>query len=213
MSLEIVRFMLGALQNNTYLAADPDEKQAVLIDPSTGAGSVWKEAAERGWQIHAIWLTHAHFDHISGIREVPEGETRCPPVLLHPEDIPLYTGGGGARSFGINFQPAEVKLTPYPPSSILEIGKYRAEIRPTPGHTAGHVLIYLPDADVAFTGDLIFYESIGRTDLPGGDWRSLLQSIETQVFTLPNETRLLPGHGEETTVGHEKRYNPFLAQP
>jgi glyoxylase-like metal-dependent hydrolase (beta-lactamase superfamily II) len=210
MTLEIIRFMVGPMQNNTYLAADSETGQAVIIDPSTGTKQVWDEAVQHGWTVNAVWLTHAHFDHISGIREILDAEGKCPQVRVHPADIPLYQSGGGAGIFGVDFHPAEVELTPFDPSGTENLGKYSAKIRPTPGHTPGHVLIYLPDAGAAFTGDLIFYESVGRTDLAGGDWRKLLNSIESQVLTLPDETRLLPGHGEETSVSHERMYNPFL---
>lgn len=212
MSLEIIRFVLGPLQNNTYLAADTESNQAVIIDPSMGVKQALDEALSRDWKISAVWLTHAHFDHIAGIREIIDATSPDIPVRIHPEDIALYQSGGGAADFGVGFHPAKANLVSMDKDEKLKVGKYTAEVRCTPGHTTGHVMIYAPSAQAAFTGDLIFFESIGRTDLAGGDWRKLLKSIETQVMTLPGETRLLPGHGEETTVEHERLHNPFLQE-
>jgi glyoxylase-like metal-dependent hydrolase (beta-lactamase superfamily II) len=92
----------------------------------------------------------------------------------------------------------------------LRLGRIEFEVRFTPGHTPGHCIFYVASAKVCFCGDLIFHDSVGRTDLPGGDWETLLNSIRTQVFTLPDETRLLCGHGPETTVGQERQFNPFV---
>ena len=123
---------------------------------------------------------------------------------------------GGAPLFGFKIDPGPEPTIDLVQGQILKLGSIEFEVRFTPGHTTGHCIFYVADAgaerspSVCFCGDLIFQGSVGRTDLPGGNWDTLVESIKTQVFTLPDETRLLSGHGPETTVGQEKKYNPFV---
>jgi len=134
------------------------------------------------------------------------------PVALHPDDLPLWRFSGGAALFGLpHFDPGPEPTVSLAHGMHLSIGTHDIEVRHTPGHTPGHVVFYAPASNLVFCGDLIFYSGVGRTDLPGGSWETLLESIRTQVLTLPDPTRLLSGHGPETTVGRERRANPFLA--
>ncbi len=204
MPLEIVTFELGEMANNTYLAADPGAGQAVVIDPSFDSEIVLEEAARRNWQITGVWLTHAHFDHVAGVRQLVDAFQPPLPVGLHPADLPLLRQGGGGRLFGIQVDEVPAPAIHFDHGQQVRVGSQWIEVRHTPGHTPGHVIFYAAESGVAFCGDLIFFHGVGRTDLPGGDYQVLLQSIHTQVFTLPPETRLLSGHGPETTVLEEK---------
>jgi glyoxylase-like metal-dependent hydrolase (beta-lactamase superfamily II) len=117
---------------------------------------------------------------------------------------------GGAPFFGMRIDPGPEPTIDLQHGMLLRLGSHELEVRHAPGHTAGHVMFYCAQQGVMFCGDVIFYSGIGRTDLPGGSYQTLLRSIQAQILTLPDETRLFSGHGPETTVGHEKRSNPFL---
>ncbi len=210
MMLEIETLILGPVQTNCYLVGDPQTKEAVVIDPAWDGEKILAKARLRGWRITNIWLTHAHFDHFGGSAAVADGSSPMPPVGLHPEDYPLWRDSGGATLFGITMDPGPEPTIDLVDGMQLHLGSHLVEVRHVPGHTRGHVLFYVPDQKVAFCGDVIFHRSIGRTDLPGGDYHVLLASIQTQILSLPDETRLLSGHGVETTVGVERLYNPFL---
>ncbi len=210
MSLEIVPVELGPLSNNTYLIADSQTSRAAVIDPAMDSELVLATAKQRGWQIQYIWLTHAHFDHIAGVHLLAGSRTPPLPVSLHPGDLPLYHDLGGARKFGFHVQAGPEPSVLLAHRQSLTIGEILVEVRHTPGHTPGHVVFYAPSAGVVFCGDLIFYGSVGRTDLPGGNHRQLIESIQAQILTLQPHTRLFSGHGPETTVGEEIAKNPFL---
>jgi glyoxylase-like metal-dependent hydrolase (beta-lactamase superfamily II) len=209
--LEIITFMLGPVQTNAYLIADPDTRAAVVIDPAWDGATIIQEAQQRGWRIGSIWLTHAHFDHLGGAGQVADLSNPPPPVALHPADYSLWRAQGGAGWFGMHIDPGPEPTIDLAHNQILHLGAVDFEVRHTPGHTPGHVVFYCPSAGVVFCGDVIFEMSIGRADLPGGDYDTLISSIQTQILTLPDETRLLSGHGPETTVGTERRENPFLS--
>jgi len=213
MNLDIIRLTLGPLPNNVYLLGDQDTGDAVVIDPSYNSRFVLSRAVELGWTLRQVWLTHAHFDHIAGAAEVAAAFDPPLKVGLHPADLAWYRDGGGAARFGMAItQPPE-------PSLLFMDGMQLAlrdgqppvvEVHHAPGHSPGHVMFYCRTSSVLFCGDVIFREGIGRTDLEDGDQELLLSSIREKVFSLPDDTRLLPGHGPETTVGHERIYNPFL---
>ena len=209
--LEITSFVLGPVATNTYLIADADTKEAAVIDPASNDPVIVIEALRRGWKIQQLWITHAHFDHFGGVASLASQLESAPIIALHPVDLPLWQSGGGAALFGLQF--------PQPPSptlklshgQLLRLGKSQVEVRHVPGHSPGHVVFYCAEEGVMFCGDTVFWGSIGRTDLPGGDQDMLIDCIHEQILTLPEDTRLLTGHGDETFVGQEKRWNPFLA--
>ena len=209
--LTIIPFVLGPVQTNGYLVADPNTREAVMIDPGWDGQKIVAEARRREWRIVSIWLTHAHFDHLGGSAAVADATSPPPPVALHPADYPLWRHQGGAALFGFKIDPGPEPTVDLVHGMILHIGSSQLEVRHTPGHTPGHVAFYCPAEGVVFCGDLIFQGSIGRTDLPGGNYETLIESIRTQILPLPDDTRLLSGHGPETTAGVERVYNPFLS--
>ncbi len=208
--LKIIALTLGPVQTNCYLIADPETGDAVVIDPADEGRRIIEAAERHEWRIGSIWLTHAHFDHLQGTAEVAYGTNPPPPVALHPDDYPLWRAEGGALFFGMSIDPGPEPTVDLHHGQILHLGSNKFEVRHAPGHTRGHVMFYSASEKVLFCGDVIFQGSIGRTDLPGGDYKTLIDSIRSQVLTLPDDTRLLTGHGPESTVGRERVYNPFL---
>lgn len=208
--LEIVLFTLGPAQTNAYLVADADTGDAAVIDPAWDGHIILEAAKKRGWRIAHLWYTHAHFDHIGGAGAIADALNPLPLVALHPNDHVLWRAGGGGAMFGFDIDPGPEPTIDFYDGQILKLGSVEFEVRFTPGHTTGHCILYVPLAGVCFCGDLIFAGSVGRTDFPGGSWEQLEASIREQVYTLPSETRLLSGHGPETTVGEQKQSNPFV---
>jgi glyoxylase-like metal-dependent hydrolase (beta-lactamase superfamily II) len=205
--LEIVPIPNGQFVENCYLVADSDRKIAVMVDPGEEAGRFLAELKRRGWTLQAIWLTHAHIDHILGIESV---RASFPvPIYLHPADRKLYDGlPEQGRWMGF-----DVKAPPPPDHELtqgqtLQVGGVAFTVRHVPGHSPGHVAFV--GNGVILGGDVLFSGSIGRTDLPGGDLQTLLQSIQAEFLTLPDSTIVYSGHGPETTIGVERETNPFL---
>ena len=210
--MEIVSFTLGPVQTNAYLVGDSALGEAVVIDPAWDGDVILAAASQHGWRITNIWLTHAHFDHLGGAAAVADGSNPPPPVALHPDDYWLWRNQGGAAMFGLKIDPGPEPTIDLKHGMRLHLGQTEFEVRYAPGHSRGHVMFYVPTESVLFCGDVIFQGSIGRTDLPGGDHDTLINSIQTQVMDLPDDTHLLNGHGPPTTVGRERRLNPFLQE-
>ncbi len=208
--LGLQTLILGPVSTNSYLIADTDSGEAAVIDPAWDGQLILAEAQKRGWNIRQLWYTHAHFDHFGGAAQIAARLNPAPLVALHPLDLELWKNMGGAPLFGLQIEPGPEPVILLAHQQILRLGKIEFEVRHTPGHTPGHVVYSCVKESTLFCGDLIFQGSVGRTDLPGGDWEALTRSIMEQVFTLPDETELLSGHGEKTTVGEEKRGNPFV---
>lgn len=211
MSLKIQSFILGPLQNRTILLVDEDSRKCIIVDPASGVEQVLNQVQKNRYQLDRVLITHAHFDHIAGVStiflSIPGGIA----VHIHPLDLPLWNFGGGAKQFGLTVDTDFQVEADLDQNTSFKLGDDLITVRFTPGHTPGHVIFYLPESNLALVGDLIFHLGVGRTDLPGGDGHQLLQSIKNQVLTLPDKTILYPGHGLETTVGFEKKNNPFLA--
>jgi glyoxylase-like metal-dependent hydrolase (beta-lactamase superfamily II) len=210
MSLNYQTFVLGPMDNNTYLLWDDETLQAVVIDPSFEPDPVIEVIRNRNLVLAEIWLTHAHFDHIAGIGILLEAVNNQTAVLLHKDGLELYQSSGMASLFGFPMPELPKSSRFIKDGQILRIGNSSVEVRSTPGHCSGHVIFYAAEISTAFTGDLIFKQGVGRTDLPGSNQEDLLKSIYTQVLTLPEETVLLSGHGPETTVQDEVEFNPYL---
>jgi hydroxyacylglutathione hydrolase len=211
--LEIVTLELGPAMTNAYVVGDPDSDMAVVIDPAWSGGKIFAAAQDRGWDIQAIWLTHAHFDHFGGAAELVQLLGDSIDIALHPEDMPLWKVSGGAPLFGLmDFDKGPEPSIELQHGQELHLADHKFTVLHTPGHTPGHVTFHAPQLKLAFCGDLIFQGSVGRTDLPGGSWETLLASIRREILTLPPETQLWPGHGLATTVADERRQNPFLQE-
>jgi len=197
----------GVFEENCFILGDPETHDAVLIDPGEEAELFLRRLESEGLSLTAIWLTHAHIDHISGVEKVVERTSV--PIYLHPADRSLY-GHVSQQAQWLGVRPV---APPDPDHELaagdtMEVGSLRFTVRHVPGHSPGGVAFV--GHGVAFVGDALFAGSIGRTDLPGGNTQLLLDSIRQELFTLPEDTVVYPGHGPETTVGQEKRSNPFL---
>lgn len=208
--LRIDLFSGGPFSQNGYLLRDPVAGKAVIVDPGASTPQMIEALRGSGEELEAVYLTHAHIDHVEGIPTL-RGYSDAP-IYLHPADLVLYDRvESQAEWFGLELSGPlprpEHELIPGTPVSV---GRHELEVRFAPGHAPGHVIFHSAEFGVALVGDVIFAGSIGRTDLPGGDFRQLIDSIRREVLTLPDDTRLLPGHGPETTVHHERLGNPFL---
>jgi len=202
----------GPIQTNAYLLLSPEQGEAILID---APGDVWAEVAERLAQekcrLTELWLTHGHWDHTQGGAEViRKSKAR---VSAHADDRALIeTPEIMERFMGeqLNLEPIHVDRWLKPGERLKALG-LDVEVRHVPGHCPGNVLFYFPAAGAAFVGDALFAGSVGRTDLPGGDFKMLERSIREQIYTLPADTKVFPGHGPVTTVKVEKASNPFVS--
>jgi hydroxyacylglutathione hydrolase len=205
----IVRsFTGGSFAQNGLVVWCADTRKGILVDPGAAVGEMIDAAKAAELEIEKIVLTHAHLDHVDGVARAKR-ETGAP-ILLHPDDEPLYRAAPTqAQWFGVRLETPPPVDGPLGQGDVIRFGGCELEVRHTPGHAPGHVI--LVGDGLAIVGDCVFAGSIGRTDLPGGDFQTLMSSIRQQILTLPDETRLYPGHGPETTVGHERATNPFLA--
>jgi len=205
----IVRTLaVGPLQTNCYLIGCQETRLGAVIDPGGDAADILAAVAQDGLTVQYVLLTHAHFDHIGAVAEIVEA-TRAP-LALHPDDLPILHARGGAAMFGIFMRPSPDPSLALAGGQMIEVGTLRLHVLHTPGHTPGHVTFHEATAKAAFDGDVLFQMGIGRTDFPGGSYQQLMDSIRNKLFTLPDETVVYPGHGPATTVGDEKRSNPFL---
>jgi hydroxyacylglutathione hydrolase len=208
--LNLVQLPLGPLQTNCYLVADPATRDAVVIDPGWDAPVVLDALAQRQWQARAVLLTHAHFDHLGAVAGVVAA-TRAP-FAIHPLELPLMRRRGGGLSFGLVVPDCPEPDRLLESGQPFEAGSLRLDVLFVPGHTLGHVAFYHAAAGLVLSGDVLFQQGIGRTDLPGGNYQTLMRSIREVLLALPDETTVCPGHGPLTTIGEERRDNPFLAE-
>lgn len=207
----IVRTSGGIAQTNCYLVADEDAHVAVLFDaPDHTAGVLVNECAKRGWDLIGLWLTHGHFDHIADHKVVTDRYPKAR-VLIHPLDEPKLKEPGSqvfALPFEIPPRSADGLLSD---GQILDLGALKVQVIHTPGHAPGHVMFYIPEKQTVIGGDLIIGGSIGRTDLPDADHARMIQSLK-RAMQLPDETYLLPGHGEPSRIGDERKNNPYVIE-
>lgn len=200
-------FTGGVFGENCYLLTCAGTGRAIVVDPGAATAQLLAAARGQGAAIDLIVLTHAHLDHVEGVAEAKR-ETGVP-VLLHRDDEQLYHAAPlQAEWFGVKVEPPPPVDAYLAHGDVVRFGDCALEVRHTPGHAPGHVI--LVGGGLAVVGDCVFRGSIGRTDLPGGDFQTLMRSIRTQILTLPDETSLFTGHGPDTTVGFEKVSNPFL---
>ena len=197
----------GQFAENCYLVADRRTRDAVIIDPGEEPAMFLAELDTRAWHLRGIWLTHAHVDHIIGVGAVHQATGA--PIHLHPLDRSIYDA---LPQFGA-WVGMQLEVPPAPQVALeagttLKVGSLSFDVRFTPGHSPGSVSFV--GHDRVFGGDVLFNGSIGRTDLPGGDYATLMGTIQSQFLSLPDSTIVHSGHGPDTTIGVERLTNPFL---
>jgi glyoxylase-like metal-dependent hydrolase (beta-lactamase superfamily II) len=203
--MRIKPYVVGSIGTNCYLVWDEVSREALLIDPGDHAPEIQNEIESEKLSLKYIVLTHCHFDHILGIEEF---------IGSNPD---AKLAGSAADESMLDGLKIDRKLED---GCSIGLGELRFSVLSTPGHTYGGISIYIPECDLnlvgksfsgtVFTGDTLFQTSVGRTDLHGGDFGVLASSIKEKLFTLPDDTLVLPGHMGATTIGHEKKYNPFV---
>ncbi len=207
MALDVTRLELGPMGTNCYLVRMPGGAEAVVVDPSGDAAEVRLELAGRGARCAAVLVTHGHWDHLVGVADLAEG-TGAPVHMAEDERVLLESVN--------DYVPPGVRIRPYTPDVLLqgdetlELAGITFETLRVPGHSPAH-LAYAADGAL-FSGDVLFAGSVGRTDLPGGDWDVLLASLRSLADRFPPETVVYSGHGPPTTLGEELATNPFLAE-
>lgn len=205
--LEIVALPNGSFAENCYLVADGASREAVIVDPGEEPAMFLRELDTRGWTLTAIWLTHGHIDHVLGVAAVHRAH--AVPIHLHPADRGLYENAPQQAAWmGLQAEPLPAPTHELAHGGMVGVGRFVFEVRHMPGHSPGSVG-FVGD-DVLLGGDVLFAGSIGRTDLPGGDFETLMEAIRTQVMSLPDSMQVLSGHGAATTVGVERLTNPWL---
>lgn len=211
MGFEIRVLTLGIAATNCYILGDTETGDAILIDPVDQPELLLKTIADEGWTLKLMLATHGHFDHVLASKGIKD--TTGVPFYIH----------GADKAWLENLPQSGVQFTgtPFPEAAVpdrlltdetetITIGNFRLETLFTPGHAPGHIAYYWPDANLVFAGDALFKGSIGRTDLPGGHHDTLMHSIFEKLVPLGDDVRVLSGHGEPTTIGHERRTNPYL---
>lgn len=204
----LAKLSVGMLQTNCYIAGCDRTGNGVVIDPGAEGARIVSEVRRLRIHVQYVLITHAHFDHTGGAKEFVAATGAS--LAVHSKEKALLEMDGGAARLGFRAEPSP------PPDLILEagdeipVGDLCFRVLSVPGHSPGGVAYYEPTEGVVFVGDALFREGVGRTDLPGGDSRTLLASVSQVLFSLPEETTVYPGHGPPTTIRHEKACNPFV---
>jgi hydroxyacylglutathione hydrolase len=200
---------VGPFQENCYIVGDEESGTGALVDPGDEAARIALAVEQTELEIQSIIVTHAHIDHVGAVGALVD-EYACP-VLMHTEAEPMLSHlPTQAMMMGLKFGKVPTVDRNIGDGEVLEVGALRLSSLYTPGHAPGHLSFYVADEGFVLSGDAIFAGSIGRVDLPGGDMGLLMRSINEKLMTLPDETRVYPGHGPQTTVGNERVSNPFL---
>lgn len=209
MTLEIRGWTVGPFQTNCWLAVDRDANEAVLFDAGLEPATLIAGVRESGAVLREIVLTHGHIDHVGGLAAFKRAFNV--PVRMHADDAPMLQGVPmQARMFGV-----QAEQPPQPDGwladgDVVAVGNHRFQVLHVPGHSPGSIALWSEADGVCMVGDLIFFGSVGRTDLPGGDFDILERSIRERIYPLPPATQLLPGHMQPTTVAREREHNPFV---
>lgn len=206
----IETFPVGLLQCNCTLVGDESTGEAMVIDPGDNVNYILERLAARKVTLKQIVVTHAHIDHVGGALRLKRATGA--PILLNENDMPLLKMMD-VQAAWLGVTPPEVAAPDENAREgmVVSVGAHKAQVLHTPGHTQGSICLHFADGKLLFAGDTLFAGSIGRTDLPGGDGRQILRSIHDRLMPLPDETRVIPGHNEETTIGEERELNPFLS--
>lgn len=217
--IKIGRMVLGAYQTNCYFLYREDEKDVIVVDPGDQGANLYNALRRNGFAVRAILLTHGHFDHIWGLNALKdaacaaaETEGQDPVLVYACEDERALLKSAELNVSRQAGRPCRVSADVYvKDGQTLELAGILLRVIATPGHTQGSCCYYAEEAGILVAGDTLFQESVGRSDFPTGSSSTLIRSVQDKLFALPDETRVYPGHGESTTIGHEKRYNPFCA--
>jgi len=205
----IESFPVGPLQCNCTLLGDQETHEAVVIDPGDEIGRIHRRLTELGLTLKQILVTHAHIDHVGGALRLKR--LTGAPIFLNKHDLPLLEMMESQAAW-LGIAPPETA----PPDESLDDGllvgleRYPGKVLHTPGHTQGSVCLHFAPQNLLIAGDTLFQGSIGRTDLPGGDSAQIIDSIHSRLLTLPDQTRVITGHGPATTIGYERVNNPYL---
>ena len=201
--------IVSPFQENCYVIGDEESMTGAIIDPGDEATRIALTVERVGLEISQIIVTHSHIDHVGAVAQLVD-EYMCP-VLMHAEaEAMLKTVPQQAMMMGMRFGKIPNVDLHVGDDEVLEVGSLRLRSMYTPGHAPGHLAFFVEDEGLVFSGDALFAGSVGRVDLPGGSMEVLMRSISERLLTLPDETRVLSGHGPETTIGRERVTNPFL---
>ncbi|HTV56896.1 MAG TPA: MBL fold metallo-hydrolase [Terriglobia bacterium] len=202
-------FPVGPLQCNCTILGDEAAGEAIVIDPGDEVARIHARLTERGLKLKQILITHAHIDHVGGALRLKR--LTGAPILLNENDLALL-GMMDTQAAWLGVSTPETALPDHALVDGQRVGldAYPAQVVHTPGHTEGSVCLHFVPLKMLIAGDTLFNRSIGRTDLPGGNFDQIIESIQSRLFTLPDETRVIPGHGPTTTIGEERRENPFV---
>jgi len=204
---EILR--VGLLQCNCSILGDPESREAIVLDPGGDVDAILEVAGRHGLAVKQIVITHGHIDHVSGAMELKRRTGA--PILINEEDRRLLEILDVQARWIDTAPPGDVKVDlPVSDGDVVRAGKIAGQVLHTPGHTEGSICLYLEDQHKLIAGDTLFSGSIGRTDLPGGSFDKIMRSLHNRVLQLPDETVVVPGHGDLTTIGEERQSNPFL---
>jgi glyoxylase-like metal-dependent hydrolase (beta-lactamase superfamily II) len=206
--LIVKQLAVGPVETNCYILADETAHIGVVIDPGGDADRILEVVRDLRLAVPLVLNTHAHFDHTLANGEVVKATGAA--LCIHKADAPLLTLGGGAALFGMRASspPADRYLDD---GEVIKVGAMDLKVIHTPGHSPGGCSFLIAAENVLFSGDCLFAMGIGRTDLPGGDYDQLMDTLQNRIMTLPDETVVYPGHGPRTTIGRERVANPFLS--
>jgi len=200
---------VGPLSANCFILGCEESKEGVVVDPGGDPERVISVIERLGLRITYIINTHGHFDHVGGNGLLLEHTGAA--LLIHEDDVRfLSMAANVALKYGVSSENSPPPDRHLEEGMIISFGGHRIEVLHTPGHTPGGCCLHISSEKLVITGDTLFAEGVGRTDFPGGSHQQLIDSIRSRLLTLPEETRVYPGHGPSTTIGHEKRYNPYI---